>query len=277
VGDGPLGGPSEAPSRLRSAKSEVAPVPVQTSLPLSNRLRDVAPVVRRLNAVAALNQAELALIGACAEKVETHRPGMTAAAEGAPRKPRMILSGWACRQRILSDGRRQLFDLLLPGDIPEFGAAPGLAASSLVAITRLECADATSLWSAALDPVAHPGLAKARAADAAQEQARLLDHMVRLGRSTAEERVAHLLLEMIDRMTAVGIGDGRSFPFPPTQQVLADLLGLSMVHINRTLQQLRRAKMIELKSGRFILLDPPRMTALAGYNAPVASAGSGRF
>ena len=108
------------------------------------------------------------------------------------------------------------------------------------------------------------------------EQARLLDQLVRLGRSTASERVAHLLLEIADRLTLTGVGDERNFPFPPTQQVLADLLGLSMVHINRTLQQLRREKLIELKAGRFILLDRVGLIALAGYapaSIPAAAAG----
>lgn len=238
---------------------------------LSAARRRVAPALRRLNGAAALSEAETRLVERCAERVQEHRVGRALVEEGAPQRPILILTGWACRQRGLSDGRRQIIELLIPGDLIAFSVAPEPRTTSVVALTRLETADAASVKAAALNPEAHPALAQALAANAEQIHARLLDQVVRLGRQTAYERVAHLLIEIAGRLSAAGIGDGRVFPFPPTQQVLADLLGLSIVHINRTLQQLRREKLIELRGGGLVVLDRYGLAAVAGVAASSVS------
>jgi CRP-like cAMP-binding protein len=105
------------------------------------------------------------------------------------------------------------------------------------------------------------------------EEALMLDHIVRLGRQTAYERVAHLLVELNDRLQTVGLSDGRVFEVPLTQEVMADTLGLSVVHINRTLQQLRRERMIVFEAGRIDLLFPDLMAAAADYS-PWRATGS---
>ena len=130
-----------------------------THSPTSIRVRRTAPLLRRLTAIAALSEAERRLVEACAEQAQSHRPGAMVAEEGAPQKPRIILFGWACRQRVLSDGRRQLVDLLVPGDIAGFSASADPGRTSLVAVTSLETADASRLRAAALDAAAYPGLA----------------------------------------------------------------------------------------------------------------------
>jgi CRP-like cAMP-binding protein len=117
-------------------------------------------------------------------------------------------------------------------------------------------------------PATSPGLAKAVGLCESTEEARLLDHVVRLGRHTAYERVAHLLLELRERLAAAGLGDDRRFPLPVTQEVLADALGLSVVHINRILQQLRRERLIETRAGQAVLLDPELLVQVADYGPP---------
>jgi CRP-like cAMP-binding protein len=91
---------------------------------------------------------------------------------------------------------------------------------------------------------------------------------MRLGRQTALERTAHLFLELRQRLAAVGLADGARFPLPLTQEVLADTLGLSIVHMNRTLQQLRREGLVEVKSGWARLLDPAALAARCAFAAP---------
>lgn len=225
--------------------------------------RPIDPVLRRLRLLSPLSEAEQARVAALDERRERHGAGEELAAEGqAPRRARFVLSGWACRQRILPDGRRQIFSFLLPGD--GFGLDGRPALSSIVALTALETVDAEPALAAALSGEA-PGLKVAVDQMRRIDQALLLDHMVRLGRQTAYERVAHVMLELQHRMEVAGLGDANRFPLPLTQEILADALGLSIVHVNRTLQQLRRERLIELRGGVAILLQPDLLASIADY------------
>lgn len=225
-------------------------------------------VVRRLRTLCALSEAEQDLLRSLSERRERHTPGEELVAEGRTAlRPRFVVSGWACRQRVLPDGRRQIFGFLLPGDgfgLSRRGAGPEL--STIVALTALEAVDAELVLESAQCGRA-PGLAAALAALQAMEQSLLLDHVVRLGRQTAYERVAHFLLELQRRLEVAGLGDNQRFPLPLTQEILADALGLSIVHVNRTLQQLRRERLIELRSGVAILLQPDLLASIADYRA----------
>jgi CRP-like cAMP-binding protein len=178
--------------------------------------------------------------------------------------PQLLLEGWACRQRILPDGRRQIFDLVLPGDMIGFRAFPGpMDGLAVMPLTHLRTADISSLRTAALKG-AYPGLAQILKLSHLVEERRLISHVVRLGRLSAYERVVDLLVEVRDRLATVGLGAEGRFPFPVTQAVLSDLLGLSPVHINRVLQQLRHEGRLEMAAGQFALdgrLDEARSTA----------------
>lgn len=226
----------------------------------------IDPIVRRLRAVATISENEEALVRGLSERRDRHAPGEELIAEGqTARRPRFVVAGWAARQRVLPDGRRQIFSLLLPGDYLGFaGRSAPPAPWSVTALTALETVDAEPALEAALGGRA-PGLAHAFAAGAQEADRLLLDHMVRLGQQTAYERMAHFLLELQRRLHAAGLGDTQRFPLPLTQEILADTLGLSIVHVNRTLQQLRREGLIELRSGVAILLQPQVLRDVAGY------------
>ena len=226
-------------------------------------IRPIDAMVRRLRSLGNPGDADLELLRGLSERRERHGPGEQLVAEAETGvRPRFIVSGWACRQRLMPDGRRQIFSLLLPGDGFGFGARPQLA--SITALTAVETVDATPVQDAVRRGGA-PGLARALAASDLLEDALLLDHAVRLGRLTAFERVAHFLLELQQRLEVAGLGDRQRFPLPLTQEIMADTLGLSIVHVNRTLQQLRRSGMIELRSGVAILLEPDSMARLCDY------------
>jgi CRP-like cAMP-binding protein len=227
-------------------------------------VRSIDPILRRLRSLAALSESDIELVRGLTERRERHGAGEQLAAEGDLTRPRFVVSGWACRQRLMPDGRRQIFSLLLPGDGFGFGVQPALA--SCVALTALETVDASAVQDAARRGAA-PALARALCVAEIMDDALLLDHAVRLGRLTAFERVAHFLLELQQRLEIVGLGDRQRFPLPLTQEMLADTLGLSIVHVNRTLQQLRRAGLIELRSGVAILLEPDSMARSCDYRA----------
>ena len=234
-----------------------------TRLPPRLSARPPETVVRRLRALSALSDVEQALLRGVGDRRSSHAAGDLLADVGAlEARPRFIFSGWACRQRILPDGRRQIFSFLLPGDSISIVGRSHRELCAVVALTNVETGDARAVVEAA-DSGRAPGLAQALAALEAQEQTLLLDHVVRLGRQTAYERMAHLLLEFQRRLQLAGVGDDRRFPLPLTQEVMGDALGLSIVHVNRTLQQLRRDGLLELRYGVAILLQPERLAEIA--------------
>ncbi len=181
-------------------------------------------------------------------------------------RPRFLIQGWASRLRMLPDGRRQIFHLVLPGDLIGSCLRPHQpAAAATVALTRVETASAAGLAAilGAAPPQAGSSLAAACAALERHGESLLLDQITRLGRQTAYERTAHLLLEIWERLAVVGLAEDNTFPWPLRQDTLADLLGLSVVHVNRTLQQLRRDGVIELRGGVAVLLHPERLQEAA--------------
>lgn len=240
--------------------------------PLRTTSRPTSPVLRRLMGLATLSDVEQTLILSLSAHSERHRAGDELLVEGDfARRPRFVVSGWASSQRILSDGRRQVFGFALPGD--GVGVYPRMAPPApfaVIATTTMETVDAEPFLEA-LRLGDSPGLLKAFSAAARLEDQMLLDHIVRLGRQTAYERVAHFLLELHDRLATVELAEQQRFPLPLTQEILADTLGLSIVHINRTLQQMRRDHLIEWRSGVATILRRDLLASMSDYrlNSPL--------
>ena len=190
--------------------------------------------------------------------------------EGRVQAPLILLSGWACYQRLLGDGRRQIVRFLLPGDPIGSLSRPGLPApSAALALTPVVVADARPLLRTTDDDgVTLSGLAEAVATMAHADEINLRDQVVRLGRQTAYERLVHLILEFHSRLQAIDMVDGDSFSLPLTQEILADALGLSVVHINRTLQQVRRDRLLDMRGGQVTLRQMELMRAMVDWTAP---------
>ena len=187
-------------------------------------------------------------------------------------RPWIVASGWACRVRTLLDGRRQIISFFLPGDsIGVLDIQHPAAQCTIVAITDLELLNAARVVETIASPDASmPNVIEAFRKEPIRRRARQLDHILRLGRLTALERTAHLLLELNDRMSVAGLAHNDRFALPLTQSQLGETLGLSLVHVNRTMQQLRRDGLIELKSGWATILDRERMELLCDYRKVVA-------
>jgi CRP-like cAMP-binding protein len=182
-------------------------------------------------------------------------------------RPWIVASGWACRMRTLPDGRRQTISLFLPGDTVGIQDLQHPAAQCpIAAITEVELLGGMRLAEALRNPDAGmPNIVAAFEKEPIRRRGQQLDHILRLGRLTALERTAHLFLELGDRMSIAGLAHAGRFPMPLTQQQLGEALGLSLVHVNRTVQQLRRDGLIELKSGVALILDRERMELLCDY------------
>jgi CRP-like cAMP-binding protein len=220
----------------------------------------VSALLRRLSRFAQLSPAEIDEVRALAPTRSRWRAGTTLLAEGRTTGAHFVLSGWACSQRVLRDGRRQIFDLILPGEGFGFGpVAEGHGRQTVVALTPVETVDATAFLNGAREG-SPGGLWRAIRACVLEEEVRRLDHIVRLGRLTAYEKIAHFILEMQRR---AGASEARSFPLPLTQEAIADALGLSVVHVNRVLRQLRGANVVELRGGVAVVHDPKALVAAA--------------
>jgi CRP-like cAMP-binding protein len=267
---------------MSACKVEIPPSPRSVTPPLGERLRRAAKegdapvafapevIVRRYGSMAPLAPADVALLRSLMSSQTAIDAGHELECEGlASRAPRLLLTGWACRFRILSDGRRTIVGFSLPGD-PVCFCKRAYAPTSTMALTPCRVLDATPLRDAiASCDAAHARLAEAQELLDAMDEAYLLDHVVRLSRQTALERICHLLLEFRWRLQTVGLVRAREFALPLTQESLADAVGLSIVHVNRTLQDLRKRGFIALRHGRVALLEPERMAAVAEFRPPM--------
>jgi CRP-like cAMP-binding protein len=177
----------------------------------------------------------------------------------------IVMEGNAIRYRILHDGRRQIVNILLPGDI--VGALGYFMESSLYstkALTDLVVAIVPFARLNALN-VTHPRLVTKIFWWFSCESTIYAEHLVDLGRRSALERVAHFLLELLTRLQSVGLADGCSFKIPLTQELIADALGLSIPHVNRVLRRLREDHLLVVEDQRVTVQDIDSLSELADF------------
>lgn len=175
----------------------------------------------------------------------------------------IIQRGWAFRYRGWADGRRQILDFLLPGDLIglESGLL-GMSDHSVRALTDIEVCQIDAQW---LDDVFrdHVRLALALAKHQSVEARRMDERLAVIGRRSAIERLAFLMFDLYDRQNRRGANEGRC-PFPLRRQHMADATGLTGAHINRTLNALRRERIATIDDGVLVIEDRPALARLAG-------------
>src|SRR5262249_33776928 len=143
-----------------------------------------------------------------------------------------------------------------------------LALASVSALTPCATLNAGSHLQARWNLDAYPGVETALRIAAALDEALLINHVVRLGRQAALERLGHLLLELHWRLDQVGLAENWSFALPLTQEFLADATGLSIVHVNRTIQQLRRDGLLDWRNHSVYIKEPRRLADLCEFKPP---------
>lgn len=189
-------------------------------------------------------------------------------AEGErPRHCCLLAHGFAVRSKTTMNGKRQILSLHLPGDIPDlqslhlhvmdhdlFTLTPCstgfIAHEAVKALCRRRPAVADALWRETL-----------------VDAALFREWIVNLAARPAGVRLAHLIAETRHRLASIGQAEDGAFNMPLTQAELAQCLGLSDVHINRMLKELRQQGLIELKRSNVQLLDVPRLEALGQFEA----------
>lgn len=183
-----------------------------------------------------------------------------------PHAVNVVLDGWACRYRLFADGRRQIVGFLLPGDLcdPHVFLLDRMD-HSIGAVTPVVLSQISGASIKAL--TAHSSaLARAFHRETLATAAVQREWAVSLGRRSAIERLAHLFCELHARLAAVGLTESASCPIPLTQVDLADALGQTSVHINRTLQELRGTGLISLGGRHLTIHDADGLAQLAHFD-----------
>lgn len=218
------------------------------------------PLGRKLSVFVTLSETELDVLAGLHQRRRTFVAGRDLVHQGQAKQAAYILMrGWVSSQKILPDGTRQIVDFQIPGDF--LGLRSVLLRTSdhsIEPLTDIEVSEihATDLLSTFAN---HPRLAASVLWAASRDEAMVVEHLVGLGRRNALERTAHFLLELGARMSLVGLGDKTGFDCPLTQYHLADALGLSSVHVNRVLRQLREDRLLTFKNGRVTIDNHARL------------------
>jgi CRP-like cAMP-binding protein len=228
--------------------------------------------LRQTGAFTAVKPDELAFIEAFRSGTTAAKAGSTLIYEQRPNgKLFTLYSGWAFRYKTLSDGRRQILNFLLPGDFiglqQEFadGAMHGIEAVTDVSLCVFK---REGLWDLFCD---HPSLGYDVTWMSAREEGFVDDGLLTAGRRNATERVAMLLMHLYRRLERIGLerksddGQGGSVEFPLNQQHIADNLGLSLVHTNKTMRRLRALGLHDIADGRLRLLNTKALERIADY------------
>ncbi|WP_296766488.1 Crp/Fnr family transcriptional regulator [Sediminimonas sp.] len=233
-----------------------------------------SPLTRKLSAFVALSDTDEETLARLYRRRRTFQAGHEMIHEGQTKASAFILfDGWASSYKMLPDGERQIIDFPVPGDFLGLRSILFRTADhSVEAVTDIEVSEV--LESDILDAFSTaPRLATAVLWAAARDEAMIVEHLVDLGRRTAEERMAHFLLELGARLQLVGMADKTGFECPLTQYHLADALGLSAVHVNRVLRKLREDGILTFQKGHVILDDFARIRELAAFDTTYLDQG----
>ena len=182
-----------------------------------------------------------------------------------PDDVRLVLSGFACRYKVMRNGRHQILALMVPGDFCDLHVAI-LDTMDHSIITLSPCTIADLPRATILDLTEqYPRIARALWWATLVDQAILREWLVNMGQREADQQIAHLFCELLVRLQVAGIADANGYPFPLTQEDLAEVLGLTSVHVNRTLQGMREAGLIVLQRRRLDIPDVEKLKAFCNF------------
>ncbi len=177
----------------------------------------------------------------------------------------LVLNGVACRYKTRGNGARQIVAYLVPGDFCDLDVAM---------LTKMDHAIGTlcpcEVVKIPLETIQkllqdYPTIHQAMRLATLVDEATLREWLVNLGSRSAEERIAHLLIELLLRLQAVGRASSNGYKLPITQIDFADTTGLSSVHVSRSLKSLRNQGLIDISNQYLSILDLPGLQTLAEF------------
>jgi CRP-like cAMP-binding protein len=233
-------------------------------------------LVRKLNRFAPLGRDELAAL-ARLEAQSRPVPAQTELAHErqASQSAFILQQGWAYAYKLLADGGRQVIDFRLPGDF--MGLRSVLLRTADHAFATVTDSVVAEVSARQMLDAFHalPRLGAAILWAASRDEAMVVEHLVGVGRRDALARTAHLLIELGLRLQLVGLGDASGYACPLNQYLLSDALGLTAIHLNRVLRQLRERGLLTFRDGQVVFHDLPRLRQLAGHHSGYLDQSSG--
>jgi len=178
----------------------------------------------------------------------------------------ILQRGWAYCYKLLPDGGRQVITFSLPGDFMGLRSVllrtsdHSFSSVSDVLVSTIAVPRMIRLFTE------FPRLGAALLWAVSRDEAVMVEHLVGIGRRSAIERMAHFFLELGQRLQLVGMATETKFECPLNQYLLADALGLTAIHVNRVLRQLREQGLITLKEHHVVIEDPKGLMKLAGFD-----------
>ncbi len=178
----------------------------------------------------------------------------------------VMLEGWACRYKILPSGTRQVLAFLMPGDCCDLHI--GLLAEMDHSIQTITPALVATIDRVEMDAImdTHRNVAKAMYIAQLVDEGTMRSWITSMGRRTSAERVAHLMCELYLRARNIGLTSEARFALPLSQILLADALGMTPVHLNRVLKELRLSGAMALQRGNLLVTNPDKLVQIAGFD-----------
>ncbi|ACB24428.1 Crp/Fnr family transcriptional regulator [Methylobacterium radiotolerans] len=211
-------------------------------------------LIRKLESITALSEVEREAIQSLPVRTQVFGAHQDIVRDGdTSSQCCLILDGWACRYKLLNQGKRQILSFHVPGDIPDLQGLHLPSMDHSLATMKHTTVAFISHESLRALTARLPDLAALLWRDTLIDAAIFRAWMTGLGRRSADERIAHLFCEMYLKLQAVGLAGDYRCPMPITQMDLADALGLTPVHINRVLMGLRSRALITLRSRTLVI------------------------
>lgn len=224
-------------------------------------------LIRKLESISRLDALDRRGLAELPLRTRSVEAGVDLIPQGAkPTECCFVIDGCMCRYVVTAAGGRQIVAFHIAGDLPDRDSLhlPHLDhAVSSISSGRVAFIPHAAL-AALID--ARPNIAVAMWRDAVVDAGVFRQWLTSVGRRSAKQRVAHLICEMFTRMDALGLADGDHFSFPVTQVHLGDALGLSSVHINRTLQDLRADGVVSWRSSIVTIHDEEQLRQIGDFD-----------
>lgn len=223
-------------------------------------------LARKLNTFMPLTRDELTCLAEIQSVPLRMSRGQELVQEGQTGHKAFVLQqGWACSYKSLPDGGRQIISFPIAGDCVGLRSVLLRTADhSFLALTDavVSAVDRNHIMHCVTE---FPRLGAALLWAASRDEAMVVEHLVSVGRRTAIERMAHFFMELTERLTLIGQATETEFKCPLSQFVMADALGLTAIHVNRVLRQLREQRLLTVYKGRVHIHDLQALRKLSGF------------
>ncbi|KAB1074030.1 Crp/Fnr family transcriptional regulator [Methylobacterium planeticum] len=234
---------------------------------MASAASDIGRMARKLASIASLTDAERQAIEALPLTVRIFEPGEDIVRDrDRPSHCCLLLSGWGFRYKVLPDGKRQILSFHIPGDVPDLQSLHLQVMDHSLGVTTTSSVGLIPHEALREMTRRFPGVAAIMWRDTLIDAAIFREWMTGIGRRTAHGRIAHMLCELYLRLHAVGLAEGFRCDLPITQIDIGDALGLSNVHVNRVLQDLRGRGLIMLRGRSLAIEDWSALTKVAEFD-----------